>query len=48
MTYADNKKIPYVVLIGTEEMQSGLLTLKDMKTGEQSKVTSKELLAKIA
>jgi histidyl-tRNA synthetase len=44
MSYADNKRIPYVVLIGTEEMQSGQLTLKDMKTGEQRTLTQKDLV----
>lgn len=44
MAYADNKNIPFVLLIGTEEMQSGLLTLKNMKTGEQQKRTAEQLL----
>jgi histidyl-tRNA synthetase len=38
MSYADAKNIPYVVLIGSDEMQSGLLTLKDMQTGDQEKL----------
>ncbi|MXV14609.1 histidine--tRNA ligase [Hufsiella ginkgonis] len=41
--YADDKKIPYVVLIGSEEMQSGLLSVKNMKTGEQAKVRAEQL-----
>lgn len=47
MTYADNKKIPFVVLIGTEEMESGQLTLKEMKSGEQVKLTNEELVARL-
>lgn len=47
MSYADNKRIPYVLLIGTEEMESGKLTLKEMKTGEQSKLTQQELVNKL-
>ncbi|SKB64553.1 histidyl-tRNA synthetase [Parapedobacter luteus] len=43
LAYADAKKIPYVVLIGEEEIQSGLLTLKDMQTGEQRKLDEKAL-----
>lgn len=39
MSYADDKRIPYVVLIGSEEMQTGLLTLKDMQSGQQQKLT---------
>ena len=38
MSYADNNKIPYVILVGENEMNSGLLTIKNMKTGEQSSV----------
>jgi histidyl-tRNA synthetase len=38
MSYADDKNIPYVILIGSEEMESGLLTLKDMKSGIQEKL----------
>ncbi len=38
MSYADDKKIPYVVIIGSDEMNSGLLSLKNMTTGEQSKL----------
>ncbi len=36
MSYADNNKIPYVILVGENEMNSGLLTVKNMSTGEQS------------
>lgn len=39
MAYADAKKIPYVVLIGGDEMTSGELTLKDMQSGEQKKLS---------
>ncbi len=39
MSYADAKNIPFVILIGSDEMQSGLLTLKDMQTGNQQKLT---------
>lgn len=35
MTYADRKNIPYVLLIGSNEIESGNLTLKTMGTGEQ-------------
>jgi histidyl-tRNA synthetase len=38
MSYADAKNIPYVILIGSDEMQSGMLTLKDMETGDQEKL----------
>ncbi|GAB4036831.1 histidine--tRNA ligase [Spirosoma gilvum] len=43
LDYANAKAIPYVVLIGSEEMQTGLLTLKNMITGEQRKATTEEI-----
>jgi len=39
MAYADAKNIPYVILIGGDEIASGELTLKDMQSGEQKKLT---------
>jgi histidyl-tRNA synthetase len=38
MGYADDKKIPYVALIGSEEMKTGEITIKNMNSGEQTKV----------
>ena len=46
--YADSKRIPYVILIGSEEMASGLLSLKNMNSGEQSTLTIQALLAQLA
>ena len=47
MKYADQKQIPYVVLIGEEEMQSGMLTLKNMQSGEQTIINVEELINKL-
>lgn len=44
MAYADDKSIPYVVLIGSDEMESHTLTLKDMKSGVQQKLSVEEIL----
>lgn len=44
MSYADAKKIPYVALIGSDEMQKGVITIKKMSNAEQSVVTLDELL----
>lgn len=44
LDYANEKDIPYVVLIGSEEVQTGLLSLKNMVTGEQTKTTATELI----
>ncbi len=44
MSYADDKKIPFVVIVGSDEMQSGLLTFKNMASGEQNKITIEEII----
>ncbi len=44
MSYADEKKIPFVALIGSDEMKRGEITIKNMKTGEQSVLNFNELL----
>lgn len=44
MIYANAKNIPFVVLIGESEMQSGLFSLKNMVSGEQQEVTEENLL----
>lgn len=46
MGYANAKNIPFVLLVGEEEQQSGLLTLRDMRTGEQVKLAIDDLLTK--
>ncbi|SDM23563.1 histidyl-tRNA synthetase [Daejeonella rubra] len=48
MTYADDKNIPYVILIGSDEMETGLLTLKNMKSGEQQKLSSEQIIAALS
>ena len=35
LTYANRKNIPFVIVIGSDEMESGNLTLKNMISGEQ-------------
>ena len=42
--YADDKGIPYVAIIGGNEIQTGIVTIKDMKTGEQKAVKQDELI----
>lgn len=44
MGYANGKAIPYVLLIGEEEVSADLLTLKDMNSGEQKKMSRTEVL----
>ena len=44
MGYANDKQIPFVAIVGENEMAEGKLTLKNMTTGEQSLLTFDELL----
>ncbi len=43
LDYANARNIPFVVLIGSEEVQTGLLTLKNMSTGEQQKIQAEAI-----
>lgn len=45
--YADDKHIPYVAIIGEEELNSQTISLKHMQSGEQFKLTIHELIARI-
>jgi len=44
MAYADAKHIPYVAIIGSNELAEGKLMLKNMLTGEQTLVTPEQLI----
>ena len=44
MNYANNKDIKIVVMIGEDEIQSELLSIKYMKTGKQEKLNLKDLI----
>lgn len=37
--YADKKRIPWMILLGSEEAKNGSVMLKNMRTGEQETVT---------
>jgi histidyl-tRNA synthetase len=47
MKYADQKQIPYVVLVGENEISSGVLTVKNMQTGEQDAWTVAQLISAV-
>ncbi|SKA78909.1 histidyl-tRNA synthetase [Clostridium sp. USBA 49] len=47
LSYANKLGIPYVIIIGSDEISSGILTLKDMKSGEQFKLTIEEIINKL-
>ena len=44
MSYADSKKIPFVAIVGSDEMEAGKVMLKNMLSGEQQLVTLDELV----
>ena len=46
--YADRKRIPYVLIIGSDEIQTGTYSLKNMHSGEQQKLDLAAILALFA
>ena len=47
MNHANKRTIPFVVLVGDEEINSNSYTLKNMISGEQEKVSLEALISKI-
>ncbi|MBS5639265.1 MAG: histidine--tRNA ligase [Bacteroides sp.] len=45
MSYANAKNIPFVAIVGENEMNEGKVMLKNMETGEQNLVSADELIA---
>ena len=43
MEYANRRGIPCVVIVGSQELETGAATVKDMRTGEQRQVAFAEL-----
>lgn len=48
MDYANKRGVPFVCLIGSDEVESGLLTLKNMGTGEQEKISLADIIGKLS
>jgi len=46
-SYAAKKSIPFVVIIGPEEMASGKIQLKDMNARKQELLTKEECFANL-
>ena len=44
MTYANNKNIPFVALVGEDEMKNQEILVKNMETGEQNTYSIVELI----
>ncbi len=47
MEYANRRGIPYVVIVGSQELEAGVATVKDMRTGEQRQVSLDKLATEI-
>ena len=47
MEYANRRGIPYVVIVGSQELEAGAATVKDMRTGEQRQVLLDKLATEI-
>ena len=45
MEYANRRGIPYVVIVGSQELEAKAATVKDMRSGEQRQVPFGELTA---
>ncbi len=45
MSYADKLGVSFVVLMGEDEIREGVLSVKDMRSGEQRKLTAEEAAA---
>jgi histidyl-tRNA synthetase len=46
--YANKKGIPYVVVVGSDEMKEGMLNVKNMTDGTQEKMTISALIEKLS
>ncbi|MFV0599487.1 MAG: histidine--tRNA ligase [Bacteroidales bacterium] len=44
MKYANDKKIPYVALLGQKEIEEGVIVLKNMISGEQTSLTLEQII----
>lgn len=47
LKYADKKGIPYVIIIGPEEIKKEVVTIKEMKTGKQETLSLDQVIKKL-
>jgi len=48
MNYANSRHIPYVALVGEQELKDGVITLKEMESGKQEQLTADQLLERLS
>ena len=42
--YAEKKRIPYIVIAGSEELANGTCKVKNLETGEQSTINKSDII----
>ena len=47
MKYANDRKIPYVAIIGEQEVENDVISIKDMESGDQEKISIEALIKKL-
>lgn len=47
LDFGNKKMIPFTIVVGSDEMSSGLLPFKNMNTGEQEKLTIEKIIQKL-
>ena len=47
LDFANKKNIPFTIVIGSDEIKTGLFPLKDMNKGEQDKLSIEDLIRKL-
>jgi len=47
MKYANDRQVPFVILIGDNEIESGKLTFKNMQSGEQEQLTIETIMERL-
>jgi histidyl-tRNA synthetase len=47
LDYANKKQIPFAVIIGPDEVQTGILSIKDLTTGTQGKLSLEQIIERL-
>ena len=47
MNYANDRKIPFVAIVGADEVENGTIALKNMVTGEQQTLTVEQVIEQL-
>ena len=47
MNYANERKIPFVALVGESELESGTVAVRNMESGEQENLTINQMVERL-